>query len=44
MLYILKSVCQFLEEENHGAISHHRKLLIAQLHARQGGVEAGAAI
>jgi hypothetical protein len=32
MLYLLNSVCQFLEEENYRAISYRQRLLIEQLH------------
>jgi len=32
MLYLLSSVCQYLEEGNHNAISYRQDLLIRQLH------------
>jgi len=35
MLYVLSSVCGFLEEENQSGISHHKKLLIGQLQGRR---------
>jgi hypothetical protein len=35
MLYILTSISQFLEEENHAAVSHHKKLLVNAFHGGQ---------
>jgi hypothetical protein len=36
MLYLLSSVCQYLEEGNHEAIGYRQKLLLRQLHKSQG--------
>lgn len=35
MLFLLSSVCRFLEEENHEAILHHKKLLIGVFEGKQ---------
>jgi hypothetical protein len=41
MLYLLSSVCQFLEEGNHTAISYRQKLLTRQLQAADPRLDRG---
>ncbi len=42
MLFVLNSVCQFLEEQNYSAIDHYKGLLIGTLQRRQALLESSA--